>query len=59
MKIAISSNQETSFVRPLAEGLQRMLALIDIKSKIFPNGLSAYKSILTEQFFEEIFDRAP
>lgn len=39
MKIAILSNQEKSFVRPLSEGLKRMLDSLNIKSNIFPNGL--------------------
>jgi len=51
MKIAILSNQERSFVRPLAEGLQRMLTVIGVKSKIFPQGLLDVRAYLQRKNF--------
>lgn len=46
MKIAILSNTENSFVKPLAEGLQRMLTKLNIESCIFPQGLVDVRAIV-------------
>jgi hypothetical protein len=53
MKIAILSNQERSFVRPLAEGLQRMLVSIGVESKIFPNGLAGIRAYSQKDFLKK------
>jgi hypothetical protein len=55
MKIAILSNQERSFVRPLAEGLQRMLISIGVESKIFPNGLTDIRICSQKNFLKKQF----
>ncbi len=45
MKIAILGNNKDSFVRPMAEGLQRMLSEIGVASDVFYDGHDCLKSI--------------
>src|SRR6266508_2917539 len=40
MKIAILANNAASYVRPMAEGLQRMLSRIGVESTVFYDGLA-------------------
>src|SRR5919198_6653763 len=39
MRVAILANNANSFVKPTAEGLQRMLAQIGLQSTVFYHGL--------------------
>ena len=41
MKIAILANDAASFVKPMADGLQRMLSRIGVDATVFYDGLSA------------------
>lgn len=53
MKIAILANRAASYVRPMAEGLKRMLSSVDVEATIFYDGLDDLSG-LPEAFDEYV-----
>ena len=49
MKVAILANRAASYVRPMAEGLKRMLSRVDVEATIFYEGLDELSG-LPEEF---------